>query len=217
MASKISRKSVRWNSLTSLSPSPLKIQRRTTGRRAGLKNMCSVRTRPIPMAPSSAAFVASGPESALVKTFRESGMSSAQLKTSPNEPLIAVLLVAISTPITSPVLPLMEMISFFLNIFPVVRIVMVSSASLMISSSQPQTQGLPHPRATTAACEVIPPLAVRIPCDAHMPPTSSGDVTSRTKMSCSELRASASVVLKTSLPTAAPGPPASPIATTLSL
>jgi hypothetical protein len=42
----------------------------------------------------------------------------------------------------------------------------------------PQTQVLPHPLATTAAWLVIPPLAVSTPLAAHIPPISSGEVSS---------------------------------------
>ena len=41
-------------------------------------------------------------------------------------------------------------------------------------SSAPQTAVLPMPRATTAACEVLPPRLVRMPAEATMPARSSG-------------------------------------------
>ena len=37
------------------------------------------------------------------------------------------------------------------------------------SEPAPETHGLPMPRATTAACEVMPPRVVRIPSAACMP------------------------------------------------
>ncbi len=46
-------------------------------------------------------------------------------------------------------------------------------------------QHLPHPRATTAAWLVLPPVAVRIPCATYMPPTSSGLVSRRTRITFS--------------------------------
>ena len=46
----------------------------------------------------------------------------------------------------------------------------------------PETQGLPMPRATTAACEVMPPRVVRMPSAACMPWMSSGEVSTRTRM-----------------------------------
>ena len=42
-------------------------------------------------------------------------------------------------------------------------------------------QHFPHPRATRAACDVIPPRAVSIPSAARIPSTSSGLVSSRTR------------------------------------
>ena len=35
--------------------------------------------------------------------------------------------------------------------------------------SAPHTAGIPSPRATTAACEFVPPALVRMPCAAIMP------------------------------------------------
>ena len=43
-----------------------------------------------------------------------------------------------------------------------------ASRSILIASA-PQTAGMPSPRATTAACEFVPPALVRIPCAAIMP------------------------------------------------
>lgn len=48
------------------------------------------------------------------------------------------------------------------------------SESFTRISEHPETQHFPQPRATTAAWDVIPPLAVNIPAAACMPPTSSG-------------------------------------------
>ena len=52
----------------------------------------------------------------------------------------------------------------------------------------PETHGLPMPRATTAACEVMPPRVVRMPSAACMPWMSSGLVSTRTRMTCAALR-----------------------------
>ena len=57
--------------------------------------------------------------------------------------------------------------------------------SSMTICSQPETQGLPMPRATTAACEVLPPRLVRMPCAWKKPWMSSGLVSSRTRMTFS--------------------------------
>ena len=81
----------------------------------------------------------------------------------------------------------------------------------------PETQGLPMPRATTAACEVMPPRVVRMPSAACMPWMSSGEVSTRTRIHLrSALRAaSASSELKTISPVAAPGEAGRPAAMTL--
>ena len=70
------------------------------------------------------------------------------------------------------------------------------------------------PRATTAACEVLPPRAVRMPSAAIIPCTSSGLVSIRTRMTFSPCFAisSARPASKTALPYAAPGEAASPVA-----
>mmetsp|Transcript_11490 Transcript_11490/g.20875 ORF Transcript_11490/g.20875 Transcript_11490/m.20875 type:complete len:201 (-) Transcript_11490:1401-2003(-) len=181
--------------------------------------MCSVRHKPIPRAPSSDALAASGPESAFAITVQESATLSAHSRTVPISPSIDGVLVSIPIRITSPVFPLREITSPSLNTSPVLLMVAVFASSSISSSPQPQTQGFPQPRATTAACDVMPPRAVRTPSAAHIPPTSSGDVFSRTRItfSPSALRSSAVLASKTIFPTAAPGPPARPVATTLSL
>jgi hypothetical protein len=73
------------------------------------------------------------------------------------------------------------------------------------------------PRATTAAWLVMPPRAVTMPRAACMPWMSSGEVSSRTRMTASPswLSRSASSASKTILPVAAPGLAGSPAATTL--
>ena len=58
----------------------------------------------------------------------------------------------------------------------------VLPCSSMASSPAPTIEGLPIWRPTTAACDVIPPVAVRTPCDTHMPWMSSGTVSRRTRM-----------------------------------
>ena len=55
----------------------------------------------------------------------------------------------------------------------------------------PQTQTLPIWRATSAACEVTPPLAVRMPSAAIMPRRSSGEVSLRTSRTFSPFSAAA--------------------------
>ena len=94
------------------------------------------------------------------------------------------------------------------------RAVFASTSS--VSPSQPATHGFPMPRATTAACEVIPPCAVRIPCAKIIPLMSSGVVSQRTRITCSPARPRASAVSasKTIAPTAAPGDAFRPFAAT---
>ena len=61
----------------------------------------------------------------------------------------------------------------------------------MRSFSAPTTAGLPQPRATTAACDTRPPRAVRMPSEASIPWTSSGEVSVRTRMTRSPRSAAA--------------------------
>ena len=76
MAARMARKSSFWtrrsSSRASVSSSGVwaRIMRRTTGRRSSPRNMCSVRHRPMPSAPSVRALAASSPVSALVRTAR---------------------------------------------------------------------------------------------------------------------------------------------------
>ena len=93
-------------------------------------------------------------------------------------------------------------------------IVTVFASSSIIAEPHPHTQHLPIPRATTAACEVIPPRIVKIASDATIPTISSGEVSARTKTTFSPLAclASASSAVNASLPVPAPGPAAKPVA-----
>ncbi len=56
------------------------------------------------------------------------------------------------------------------------------SAASMWKRSTPQTQGVPMPRAITAAWLVLPPWLVRMPSAATMPFRSSGLVSQRTRI-----------------------------------
>ena len=73
------------------------------------------------------------------------------------------------------------------------------------------------PRATTAAWLVMPPRVVRMPRAACMPWMSSGEVSTRQRMTASPWPASvsASSAVKTTLPEAAPGDAGRPLAMTL--
>ena len=70
------------------------------------------------------------------------------------------------------------------------------------------------PRATSAACEALPPSEVRIPFAAWKPATSSASVNGRTRITArpSSAAATASGAVKTISPLAAPGEAATPTA-----
>ncbi len=80
-------------------------------------------------------------------------------------------------------------------------------------SPAPTMQHLPQPRATSAACEVMPPRAVRMPWAARIPSTSSGLVSSRTRITClpAWVQSTASLAVSTTWPTAPPGPAGRPL------
>mmetsp|Transcript_8935 Transcript_8935/g.13332 ORF Transcript_8935/g.13332 Transcript_8935/m.13332 type:complete len:379 (+) Transcript_8935:733-1869(+) len=208
MASKMPSKAVLWSGRRSARARSLaswfsaRIMRRTSGRWS--KNMCSVRQRPMPWAPFFRASMASSGESALAKTSR-SLMSSTHCMKVPRWPSKPGLIIGKAPVKSSPVLPLSEMRSPSLISLPPITACFFSSS--MSSSPIPQMQVLPHPRATTAAWEVIPPRAVRIPAAACMPPTSSAEVSSRIRIALVPLAkcASTSSVVKAATPTAAPG------------
>ena len=87
----------------------------------------------------------------------------------------------------------------------------------MLMAPAPETQHLPIPRATTAACEVMPPRAVRMPSAAVMPARSSGEVSIRTMITwCpSSCQRAASSAKNTTCPQAAPGDAGKPRVSTL--
>ncbi len=76
----------------------------------------------------------------------------------------------------------------------------------------PVTAGTPIPRATSAACEALPPSLVRTPRAAWKPATSSASVKGRTRTTSrpSAAAATASGAVKTMPPLAAPGDAATP-------
>ena len=110
-----------------------------------------------------------------------------------------------------PVVPSIEISEPSVNVCPANVNFLFSSSIAM--SPHPDTQHVPIPRATTAACDVIPPRTVRIPCDTFIPVISSGDVSRRTRTTFSPLSAhfSASSAVNTTLPQAAPGEAPSPL------
>mmetsp|Transcript_40600 Transcript_40600/g.79489 ORF Transcript_40600/g.79489 Transcript_40600/m.79489 type:complete len:446 (-) Transcript_40600:1203-2540(-) len=223
IALKIPSKSERWKgrSLESAffrcsTVSAMTISRTAISRSSDAKNMCSVRTSPMPSAPFLLASAASSGVSALVKTLTLRLSSTHPMKV-PRSPEMVGGASASLPSMTSPVLPLSESQSPVWYVFPPSS--MVLALSLTLSSWQPDTQVLPQPRATTAACEVMPPLLVRMPSAACIPLTSSGLVSARTRIAAPPcaLKASASSGVKTICPTAAPGEAGSPLPITRSL
>ena len=219
MASKIPSKSLCWwgrsRSSAERRSSSLDamIISRTTGSRSSAMNMCSVRQRPIPSAPNSRALAASSGVSAFVRTFSRR-RASAQPSTVSKSSLMSGGISVTSPTITSPVPPSIVSVSPSFNVVPFRDMVFASLSSE--SASQPATHGLPIPRATTAAWDVMPPWAVRIPCAAIIPWMSSGVVSHRTRMTASPSfpRISAVSASKTTAPEAAPGEAFSPFAAT---
>ncbi len=168
--------------------------------------MCSVLQRPIPVAPNCLALAASSGLSAFVNTPRyliSSAHSSAFMSSSSFSNAVSI--VGTCPRYTSPVFPsmLIQSPSSITYSFTVNRFLLVS----IRISSQPATQGFPHPLATTAAWLVPPPCCVRKPSDTTMPFTSSGVVSGRTRITGSPAFPlfSALSALNIAIPTAAPG------------
>ena len=123
--------------------------------------MCSVRQRPIPSAPNSRALAACSGVSAFARTFMRRS-SSDQPRIVWKSSLIRGGTRLTEPTITRPVPPSIVITSPGPTTWP--PIVAVPAARSSTRSSQPTMQGLPIPRATTAAWEVMPPWTVRIPC-----------------------------------------------------
>ena len=72
------------------------------------------------------------------------------------------------------------------------------------------------PRATSAACEALPPSLVRMPCAAKNPATSSASVNGRTSTTCGTGlgRGDRRRAVNAIAPLAAPGDAATPRAST---
>ncbi len=113
--------------------------------------------------------------------------------------------------ITSPVVPSIESQSPSATLRPCARTSACAWSTTI--SPAPTMQVLPMPRATTAACDVMPPRVVRIPTAACMPAMSSGEVSSRTRTTGSPLaaRATACGAVSATRPQAAPGPAGRPL------
>ena len=118
---------------------------------------------------------------------------------------------------TSPVMPSIDINSpSVMVIEPMTACFNTESTSI---ASTPQTAVFPIPRATTAACDVLPPREVRIPAAAIIPPRSSGLVSFLIKITFSPRSAAAIAAfdVNTALPTAAPGEAAIPFAIAISV
>ena len=186
---------------------------RISSSRSASANMCSVRQRPIPSAPNSRALAESSGLSAFVRTFRRR-MPSAHSRIAAKSSFSCGGTSGTAPTITSPVPPSIVIVSPSWSSWPGRRAVFAAASTC--SASQPVTQGVPMPRATTAACEVSPPCAVRIPAACTIPWKSSGVVSQRTRITLSPAlpRSSAVSASNTIAPEAAPGEAFSPFATT---
>ena len=210
IARKMPTKSSRWNGRSRFTAacravaSLAMIISRTMGIRSAAKNMCSVRTSPMPSAPNSRAFFASSGVSALART-PSVRILSAQPRNSLTSTVSCGGMSFTASTMTSPVSPSMAIRSPSRIVRPPASNTRRSSFTTM--SLAPTTQHLPMPTATTAACEVRPPRAVTMPSDEYMPATSSGDVSGRTRITRWSFRAASTArsALKTTCPTAPPG------------
>ena len=184
------------------------------GMRSSAKNMCWVRHSPIPSAPKSRATRASRGVSALARTF-------SRRTASPHDRTIAEggrssweRISGTFPRITSPVAPFSVISSPSRRSRPPAMKRFVASSTSI--DSHPVTHVFPIWRATTAAWEVIPPFAVRIPRAASIPWMSSGLVSRRTRITSrpAMARSTALSAEKTIAPVAAPGEAGSPVAIT---
>ena len=185
-----------------------------TSMRSVAKNMCSVRHRPMPSAPSSRALAASSGVSALARTRSLRYLSAHNSKVWKSSLELASVL-GMSPSMTSPEVPSRVMISPRLIFWPSVVVAMPLSVSTL-SASQPVIAQTPMPLATTAAWDVMPPSSVRIPAATRMPWISSGVVSRRTRITLLPVAAtvSASSAEKTTAPVAPPGLAGRPLAIT---
>ena len=194
--------------------SEARIISRTATMRSSPKNMCSVRHSPMPSAPNSRALAASAGVSALARIFSFRVLSAHDIKVA-KSPVIVGATVGTLPIITSPVVPLMVRNSPALTVCPEIEIVWFFS-SIRIAS-QPTTQGLPQPRATTAACDALPPVEVKMPFARCIPATSSGLVSLRTSrigsFGCFSAYSTTASALSNTMPEAPPGDAAMPCAT----
>ena len=168
------------------------------------KNICSVRTRPMPSTPNPFARRTSRGVSAFPRTPIVRNSSAQLINFSKSSPKLgstnsgaphSTCPVAPSRVITAP--SVSSVPSGSLRVFPFVSIE---------TSSAPTIHGNPRVLATTAACELMPPRSVKMPAELCMPRISSGVVSWRTRIALSP-RASAAIAalaVKNTLPVPAP-------------
>ncbi len=180
--------------------------------RSSPKNMCSVRHRPMPVAPNSRERLASSGVSALARTSIVLN-SSAHRRTVSKASLTSGSTSGTSSFVIVPLVPSIAIRSPALSVVSPIR---TSPLSRSISSPAPVTAGTPMPRATSAAWLALPPSLVSTPFAAWKPATSSASVNGRTRMTSrpSSAAATASAARNTISPTAAPGDAATPRAST---
>ena len=124
---------------------------------------------------------------------------------------ISLGLVATWPTLTSPVRPSNETQSPSFSVWPCTVIVL--SFSPITSAPAPTTDGLPICRPTTAAWDVMPPVAVRTPWATSIPWMSSGTVSFRTRstfLPCA-VHSTAWSAVNTTWPDAAPGDAGRPL------
>ena len=177
---------------------------RIFGWRSSAMNMCSVRQSPMPSAPSSRARRAPSGSSAFARTPSRRS-SSAQPSTRSKYSLTCASTSGTSSSVTQPRVPSIAIRSPSCTTVPSTLIVRASRS--IASASAPTTAGRPIPRATSAACEALPPSEVRIPRAAWKPATSSASVNGRTRITSRPAAAAstASAAVNTTSPFAAPG------------
>ncbi len=141
--------------------------------------MCSVRQSPIPSAPKSRPRWASAGVSALTRT-RSWRIRSAHCIRRRKSPPISGVRSAAWPANTLPVLPSTVIQSPWASFRPFTPIWPARSSTCR--SCAPTTHGLPMPRATTAAWEVMPPRAVSTALAITIPWKSSGEVSRRTRI-----------------------------------
>ena len=178
-------------------------------------NMCSVRHRPMPSAPSSRAFFASSGVSALARTPRRrisSAHSSTRSKYSSTSRVDERHVLE-----RHAALGAVDGDEVALADHRAVDADRLRARGRSRARSRRPPPGAPMPRATSAACEALPPSEVRMPLAAWKPATSSASVNGRTRITSrpSLLRPRPPpAAVNTTSPLAAPGEALTPVAST---